>query len=494
MVKIIRCASKNEIAADFTSYFNEQIEIKKGSKIALESMSVNLQLSGLITIPANFNWYVQNAIEDPERLCSIKAANYTKDSLLSNLQNTLNTTCNWRTDISGINTEYKPFIDDNNKLNIQWLTNVQDSGSKLLTLSLYDDAIYNVVQGDIAEDDIITITEIPDEITQNIVTKEIASLNSGGISCRLLGNTTAGNQITGFVLALVKSPLAGQITDVSITNPYVFCGLLVKDTGEIEIWSSGNKKTPVQVINAQTGAGANNYTDFRIYKEGQNISIYVQRQDMPNAVQLIKLTEKIDANNIKVFGFVSFQEANTSITKLNYLASPYINSNSTGVSIIDYNYQKQDTENYITYNDVGQPAILPSLHTITFSDIVKILFGYKQNVYSQDANQGVFIGENPVVGLYYADNIIVEVPSLGLECYDSSTTGRRNILKFVPNDKENTSHKKEYVSQFPVYINIRNNTDTFINSIQVRFLDTQGIPLQIIPGAGSCEAILIIED
>lgn len=495
MVKIIRCSSKNEINADFTSYFNEQIHIKAGSKIALESMSVEIDNpAGSVTIPADFNWYVQNALEDEERICSITAGNYNQNTLISNIQNTFNTTCNWRTDISGINTEYKPFIDDNNKLNVQWLTNIQDSGSKLLTLSLYDNQIFNIIEGDIAEDDIITITDIPDEITQNIVTKEIASLNSGGISCRLLGNTTIGNETTGFVLALVKSPLAGKTYDISVTDPNVFCAILVKDTGELEIWGSGNRKTSTQIIEVQIGAGENNYTDFRIYKEGKYINVYVQRQDMQNPVQLIRLDERIDADNQKLFGIISFQEANTSITKLNFLASPYVNSNSTGISIINFNSEKQDTENYITYNDVGQPAILPTIHTITFSDTVKKLFGFKQNVYSQDANQGVFIGENPVVGLYYTDNIIVEIPSLGLECFDSSQTGRRNIIKFVPNDKANTSQKKEYVSQFPVFVNIRNNTDTFINSIQVRFLDINNIPLKVPGELGACEAVLIIDN
>jgi len=497
MVKVIRCSSKNEINADFISYFNEQIKIKPGAKIALESMSVEIDTAQDFKVPLNFNFTIQNALEDQARICTVPSGSKTQDQFLIDITNSFNTSCDWRVDISGINTEYKPFYDENNKLNIQWLTNIQDSGSKLLDLCSWNNALFTITPGDIPEDDIIELTEYPDDGSQIILVKTPASLNSGGISCRLMGNTTEGNQQTGFVLSLVDStvfPLIKKGNEIPVTNIGVKLGILVMEDGTIEVWSAGSKLPLVQPISVQTGAGNNNYTDFRIYKKGNRLIVYVQRQDMPNALDIIQTIRLPTTAGDLLFGYINFKEVGTVLTKLNYLASPYTNSNNTGLSIIKYNSEKQDIENYMTYDDVGQPALLPSTHTLTMSDTVKQYFGFKNNTYSQDAVHGVFIAEHVVIGLVYADNIIVEIPSLGLECFDSSISGRRNILKFVPNDKANTTHKKEYVSQFPVFIGIRNDKETFINSIQVRFLDTENVPLKITGTAGSCEAILIIED
>lgn len=495
MVKIIRCASTNETQADYTSYFNEQITIKPNSKIALESMSVDLSQVENVVIPQNFNWKVQNALQDEERTCSIPSGNYASQTLLQNIKLTFNTTCNWRTDASGVNTEYNPFFDEDNKLNIQWLTNVQDSGTILLNKCLYDEDVFTLVPGALAEDDTLTYsTEVEDVTNVCITTKEMASLNSGGIKCRLLGNTTAGNVTEGFIIGLIKKDLIKASYDILPDDSNVLCCVYIDETGLIQVWQNGQRLQTQADINVQSGAGANNYTDIWIYKEGKTIKVYVQRQDSVQIVQLVRTVDQITPLGNYNWGFAGFNGVGTSITKFSYLPSPYINSNATGISIIQFNSQKQDIENYINYDNLGAPNQLPTAHTVVFSDIVKKIFGFKFNTYSQDATLGVFLAENAIPQLVYANNIFVEIPSLGLECFDSIRNGRRNIIKFIPNDKANTSHRKEYVSQFPVYVSIRNDKETFINSIQVRFLDENNQPLNVTGESASCEAILIIED
>jgi len=496
MVKIIRCASTNETIADFTSYFNEQIKIKANSKIALESLSLDLSQLELIEIPDQFNWQVQNATQDDQRLCTLIANTYTSKEFITEMQLTLNTTCNWRTDASGINTEYKPFFDEENKLNIQWLTNIQDSGSSLLLKSYLEEDTFTTVAGAITEDDTITYTtEVPDTENTCIVTTEMASLNSGGIKCRLLGNTTAGNVINGFTLGLKKTT-SSNTNNILPDNVDVLCCIFVDATGLIQVWQNGVRLQTIQNINAQSGAGDDNYTDIWVYKTGiqGKIQVYVQRADSLQAIQLVRTVDQIAPAGTYNWGFAGFNAVGTSITKFSYLPSPYLNSNATGISIIEFNSQKQDLENYIQYDDVGAPNQLPTSHTLTFPDIVKRKLGFKLNTYTQEALSGNFKAELTVVELNYETDIFVEIPSLGLECFDSTIAGRRNIIKFIPNDKANISNKKEYVSQFPVYVSIRNAVDTYINSIQVRFLNPNYQPLKTTGEPNSCEAILIIED
>ncbi len=76
--------------------------------------------------------------------------------------------------------------------------------------------------------------------------------------------------------------------------------------------------------------------------------------------------------------------------------------------------------------------------------------------------------------------LVVEMPNLPLLSYDSYLHRRRPILAVIPSkDLEVNNDTITYTPNYPVFIDINNKYQELLNSIRVRLVATNNLPLKI---------------
>jgi hypothetical protein len=492
-IKYIRLANTNEVQSDFTNYISEPITVGPNAKVALDSLSILIDQSKIIFDSTDNIFNIRNSEEGQEMTVTINDGAYTNDQFLVELTRAMNSATT--SEDSQIRTEWKPVFDTNGTLKIQYLTCVDDVAEQIaMTLSEdmeQTDAGGRVVIGSIAAGG-----------AGYAFTSKVF-INAYGIC--LFPLNPIGTYCDQFAI--------GFINNIPLTNQGPFDELLPTDYHLCLYANNGNAEGQSQFLqvyyNGQKMAAQYNVliTDLIEQPIGGPpvITGYIDNGKIGfkyrgNIVyeQEYTFTEILHGAfsqyNSEDYGTELIIESGDYVMR--YTSSPYQNQTNSGVSLIKLNKDKIGYESYVQYDNVGAPAIIPTLHTITFSDKVKIMLGFSNNFYELTEIGGEFDAEATFRTFMFDSDLLVELPQMLLQSFDGTTNRRRNIIRLVPAEEITLINgRRRFVASFPIYISLASKTDQIINNLQVRVLNSNGDkPLPIIGSKSCCITLLVASD
>lgn len=492
-IKYIRLANTNETQSDFTNYISEPITVGSNAKVALDSLSILIDQSKIIFDSTDNVFQIRNSEEGLEMTVTIKDGAYTNDQFLVEFTRAMNSATT--NEDNQVRTEWKPVFGANGTLKIQYLTCIDDIGEEI-TLTLSED----MEQTTVGNRTIISCIS-PDGSAYAFTSKVF--INACGI-CRFPLNPV-GTYCDQFAVGFINNiPLNNQGPfEELLPTDFHLCLYANNGNGEgqsqfLQVYYNGQPMTtlydvlitdlieePVGGPPVLIGFIDEGYIGF---KYNENI-IYQQPYTF---------TENLHA----AFSQYSSEDFSTELiledsTDVNfsmwYTSSPYQNQTTAGVSLIKLNGDKIGYESYVQYNGLGAPAIVPTLHSITFSNTVKITLGYSNNYYELTEIGGEFDADVAFRTFMFDSDLLVELPQMLLQSFDGTTNRRRNIIRLVPAEEiALINGRRRFVAPFPIYISLASKTEQIINNLQVRVLSSNSDkPLPII-GSKSCYITLLV--
>jgi hypothetical protein len=492
-IKYIRLANTNETQSDFTNYISEPITVGPNAKVAIDSLSILIDQSKIIFDSNDNVFTIRNSEEGLQMDVTITDGSYTNDEFLIEFTRAMNSATT--DEDNQVRTEWKPVFGTNGALKIQYLTCIDDIGQEV-ALTLSEDMEQTTTGSR------ILIGSIAAGGAGYIFTKKVF-INACGV-CKFPLNPI-GTYCDQFAVGFINSiPLNNQGPfEELLPTDYHLCLYANNGVGEgqsefLQVYYNG------QPIPAQYNVLITDLIDeplggpptLEAYIDNGNIGFKYKDNiiyQQPYTFREI-LHGAFSQYNSEDFGTELILEDTTTFNySMRYTSSPYQNLTSAGVSLIKLNKDKIGYESYVQYNNVGAPAIVPTLHTITFSDRVKITLGFSNNFYQLTEIGGEFDAEATFKTFMFDSDLLVELPQMLLQSFDGTTNRRRNIIRLVPAEEITLINgRRRFVASFPIYISLASKADQIINSMQVRVLSSNSDkPLPII-GSKSCSITLLV--
>ena len=514
MVQLIRIVSDTETTTDVTNFFNESITISPNSKIALESLKI--ELSDIITVTTDNNTFDTQISTNntPNYQVTLNTGVYTQSSFVEELTRAMASSMlyTFRPRIGTaekVYTEWKPII-FNDKLVIQYATAVPDTGH------------LNNFKGDLITGKIVQIAQavqdgfyLADTYYRNdntpnqfsYISTESVGVNGAlefraTVNFNTIPNLNINAEINGIYIGLrdINAPLIPIQTPADLkysfgcfygNNP----GLNVLLVAYIDGVEYGN----IRFDNPPDLAGNRSDVSLKITLQQGNVAFWYSIEDINgNGVWYrIATNGNLESDygyDTNFIGYILMANRYNTVYNVSFTPSPYQNANSSGLSLVSLNSEIQDIESHIKYDELGQPATGPTTHTLIFSNAVKKLLGFLLNQYTVTSIANQFIAESAIDMGYYSDEIIVELPTEFVNAYEGSQHRRRNIIRYIPSDPLQLTKVGAHTFQYPLYIELGNKDKKVMNYFQVRLLDKNFNPLVISGQPSSMTVLLIIEN
>ena len=481
-VKYLRIANTNETVSDITNYVAEPITIGSNSKIALDSMSIMIDQSKVIFDSINNTFQVQNTDGGALTNAVINDGSYTNQAFTQELTRALNSTTEFEE--NEIRTEWNPIFNIDGKLNIQYLTVLDDQGNDVDIL-----LGPNMQEQEVGGGTRTLLTSINDNGGYVYMSNKFINATGTAQFPLISGATFCDKFAVGF---LNNIPSPGKLS----LNPedFYFCayantaasqfiqlffnGQIIPETNELLVSTLMNDPNII-ICSIETGNLKIYINDFLFgeipYTFTENLHGCFSQYSKNNPTKLIWYG---DGDNDDTF----------------YTPSPYQNSTSSGVSLITRNEDKIGFESYLQLNNLGAAANVPTLHSLTMSNPVRLLLGFSDNYYELTQIGGSFTAENTFNTFVFDSDLLVELPSMLLSSYDGTTNRRRNIIRVVPaSDTPLVGGRRRFTSSFPIFISLSSRYEQILNSLQFRILDSNSGKALPILGANSCYITLIVQ-
>lgn len=510
MVQLVRIVSDNETQADVTNYFNEAITIKKDSKIALESLKI--ELSDIVTVtPENDTFDTQISSLLPNYTVRILDGTYTESAFLDELTRSMNGSMDYifRPRVGTLETnftEWKPII-NNNKLVIQYATALPDTGR------------LNNFKGDLITGEIIQTEEAAvngfylgdtyhkisaDDTFSKIFTEKIGVMSALEWRATINFNTIPdllGPPVTdGIVIGLYD--LDSGVLNVDAYQDLTYCIVsspgTTDDDVEFTAFVNGIEYGSI-VINNPIVEGVRDDISIKITLQQNNVAFWISPDDVNGTGEWTQIPTNEEfstdyAHDTNFIGYIMMAEQYNTVYNVCFTPSPYQNANSSGLTIVKLNSEIQDMETHIKNDSLGQPAQIPTTHTLIFNDDVKDLLGFQLNQYTVSSISNQFLAEKALDMGFYSDEIMVELPTQFVSAYEGSQHRRRNFIRFIPSDPLQLTKVRSHTFQYPLYMDLYNKDTQIMNYFQVRLLDSNFKPLVISGEPASMTVLLIIEN
>lgn len=516
MVQLIRIVSNNETQTDITNFFNESITINPGSKIALESLKI--ELSDIITVTTDNNTFtIQVSEKEPNFTVVLTPGIYTTDNFITELKRAMSASMIYtflpRDPTKEQNfTEWQPIM-FNNKLVIQFCTALPDTGRLInwkggvgiLPIEQpLEDGYYlaDAYERTLATTDPIKyVSQRTERVGLRGPLEYRFTVNFNKTKNDSNVDAVPSNIVLGLrdsTKTTIKFPATYTIEDLKyaleITRPDIDENNFI-----IKAYIDGLLYSTEEFVNNPVN---NIYQNITLGVTVVNGKIKFQYSDVDvnaddgNWVELGAETSAVTNDydyNTTYQGYVLMGELNNSIFNVVFTPSPYQNANSSGLSLVKLNSEIQDVENHIKYDQLGQPSQTGTVHTLIFSNEVKKLLGFYLNQYTLTSIANQFLADTSLDLGYYSDEIIVELPTEFVNAFEGSQHRRRNIIRYIPSDLEQLTKVRAHTFQYPLYMDLLNKDKKVMNYFQVRVLDKYFNPLKISGTPGSMTILLIIE-
>jgi hypothetical protein len=473
-------ATGSEDTSEYESVFNEDVLVKKDSKIALQSVSINFNPDQIYLDSTNNFFFLAiagadgfgatNAAGDATSIRGqLTNGQYNATTLMSELTYQLNRTNTYilTTTQSG-RVEFNAITDTNNKVNIQLARTADD---------LNPPATDYTVNG-------ITVDTTP---AQNAFTRNAGNVgdysyaiyNPFWIRSRGSYRIRLPENRIGTIVGLVENiPDSTTVTTLPASDYY----LAVENTdGDYTVTYNGTSYIYPGLV------PANDDIIIILIGDGKyRISI----SNAGNVTTVFEEAYTTESYKKYLHGAVSILDPAGTADRFRFTPSGFQLSTIDGIHEVA-DISELTNPNYISKIGANPPGAQPRL-TLTLSNGLRDLLGYQVNTFASQKNPDSFLGVQNLDLISFPNAILVELVNVPLNSYDAVSRRRKNILGFLPGfERTSDTSNYYYVASEMVFINTKLFSDTLINSWRVRITDGDGGLLSIDPGKIAINIVVV---
>jgi len=467
-MKLIRLTTTDSKAI-FQNTFNEDIIIEPNSKIALHSLTTQVQTEQLVIDAQNNE--VEYGLGGQIRTIYLKHGIYDKtniDDFFYDFTDKLNASMDYNVSELGRQMLVSTAL---NKFTLQLKTgvimtannaNLNDPTYKFLGSKNVVSTNNYITRGDAGT---------PLSMDSFIYFKSPITKGCGSFRARIYNETTNNG---GYVMALLSEPV-NETTTVIDPSKIVFGVRFVDDTQPYKIYKNGveTPSTIIPEIGGNTGTGINDMMCINIYQGKIRAMVVNTNLDLDplrnnNGLEI----DTLDYNNSdNLFPVMVFVSNTTQIgNKIQCTSDPFYND--TNNLIIDNNdteslgavvglYKNYPATMYIAFNDIDLAKALG----FTSNRIPKSLPDKKTDL------NGVieFQAFKTISYRDLADTYLVELLNLNVNSYDSIKKQHMNLLQVIP-QFDAIRERIIYSAVYPVFLSLNNPYRINLREIRARIL------------------------
>jgi hypothetical protein len=475
-------ATGDEDLSEYECVFNEDILVKKDSKIGLQCVSINFNPNQIFIDSTNnfFNLAIGGAPTDRFGATNpagdatslrgqLTNGQYNSSSLISELTYQLNKTNNFiESTTQTARVEFNTLLDaTTNKIAIQTSRTGDDLNPARTDYT---------VSG-------ITVDTTP---AQNAFTKtggavgdySYAVYNPFWIRSRGSYRMRLPENRIGSIVGLVEEvPDSATVTSLPLTSYY----LGVENTdGDYTVTFNGTSLVIPGIVPAND--------DIIIFLIGEG-SYRIDIEEQGNTSTLFEVAYTKDTYKRYLHGAVSMLDPTATADRFRFTPSGFQLATIEGI------HEIADIREITTPNYISHIGVLPSgnpVLTLTLSNGLRDVLGFQENTYTSTLNQASFQGVQNLDLISFPNALLVELVNVPLNSYDAISRRRKNILGFLPGfEQTSDSSNYFYIASEMVFINTKLYSDTLINSWRIRITDGDGQLIRIDPGKVSINVVII---
>lgn len=476
-MKLIRLSTDDSNSL-FSASFNDIITIEPNSKICLSSLTSEESINNLIIDDTNDLVNIQ-LVGGFSKQIKLEHSQYTTDDIglfFADFSDKLNRTL--EANGKGLGYEYKVALDNAGNFSViglQSKVKVQQASWTRNSVSVSSLGVY-------------ASTEVAPTAT-NDVNMGLNNLwcNGGAVwSCRI--DTLIDESIeddSGFILGLTETP--------AVDNPAYATGIIRHGIrvgsvgGNYKYYNEGVEHATDVSINYQGAGDITNDTLQIQLTEGKYKYVIYNTTHPLGKVLFERDRAKYDTNEL--YPFIAFRGSKdkVKINSVRYTVSPH-NANTVSSDV-------SEVETGETTLSVPKATTAPTAQFIQFLSIKLAKYlGFTNQTIPNTVPPPAVVGLSAVadfqfVPTSFSDAFMVELLNLSVDSYDSSISGRRNILSVIP-QSYNEKNQIVYEAPFPIWINLLNAYKVDLREIKMRLLRNDATPLAI---KGLATAVILIK-
>ena len=476
MVKLIRLESDDNTGY-FDKHFNEDIILKKNSKIALHSISVETVYDDIIINSSN-NVIKYKIASNTERSIVLNNNTYNLTNihqLYNDIQNKLNDSL---VSDNGNNLGITWFCNDTNgKINIGYSSNLFinfDKPGQPTTISGQPEQNFvNVTRANLSQNGTQTFkSDVADTTDNNNYFFQSHPWCKGSAFFRSRVKTfvanASGNLDNGFRLCLLDiNP--NSLDGASISEDNIVASLRFNrhnETYRIKL-GSGNAETNTAVnAKAITDDVTNDMLEMICVGTRLRIRVYKDGVGAINELGNMSIPKETNGSRSDLFPVVIYYGSGTNCVTDNYRCS-------TTLPIFPH---RKANDVFLHDELLGATANYPNfviarnqIKNITFTMPAPSLYeplGFIEGVITQKASDLFLESDFTFQLTNQSDCILVETENIELQSYDSLHKGRRNILNCIALNDNQISINNEMKNL--VYIDVKNTEDRLLRNIRIQ--------------------------
>jgi len=472
-MKIIRLTTQDPLCV-WDNFFNDELTIKKDSKIALHNISVELDLdeftidaqNNLLQFDLNFAGTAQNTLRQVE----LEQGIYSRDNI-GELFDDLTVKCNSSMGIDGseLGKEWDITLGKTSKIDFQCNSGDYIKGEDPVAQAKYFQFQNCAINGGLLQRTGGTVGSGD----SNLFFKTAIGLGSSVFRIKL-NTTTVNNSTSGIFMGLTDT----FKPSTTMTSDFVKYGIRILKTGQLyyRYTVNGEENESQPLLEA---------------KVGDDVYIQISREGVKGIVNdgttiHTLFTEPYDHQSY-LYPFISMYGASTDTT---------INANTIRLTS-SYSYNKinnlqpvNSLEAFPSPFGFGtrQKIVFPNVDLATFLGFTKL----EENSFVQPTNapinkQGqkgavlnaIWTGDKNLNYLDNAPSYIVELQNLPLEFYDGQSNGLKNYLYAFPNSEGTIIQRLNYSTSYPVFLDIKSINDISLKNIKARLIHEDGTTVNV---------------
>lgn len=475
-------ATGGETSSEYECVFNEDILIKKDSKIALQSVSLNFNPNQIYVDSTNNYFFLATAPGIPGGFGIVNAltgdatsirgqltnGQYNATTLMPELTYQLNKTNTYYIPVDTAGKAEFSAILTNNKVNIQLARTSDD-----LKPAATDYAVNSITinSGGVQNAFARAVGATAGDYSYAIY-NPFWIRSRGSYRMRLPVNTI------GTIVGLVENiPDAATVSSLPMNNYY----LAIQNT-------DGKYTTRFNGANQDIPAIVPANDDIIIILIGQgNYRIDIEKAGNP--VTVFEQAYTKTTNKRYLHGALSILDPLGTADRFRFTPSGFQLATVDGVHEIA-DISELTNPNYISRIGANPSGRQPTI-TLSLSDGLRNLLGYNINTFVSVKNPDSFSSIKNLDLISFPNAILVELVNVPLNAYDAVSRRRKNILGFLPGFEQTADTSNYYyIASEMVFINTKLFSDTLINSWRVRITNGDGGVISVDPGKMSINIVV----
>ena len=474
-MKLIRLTT-DDVNANFKGLFSEDIIIPEFSKIALHSLTTQIETSQII-IDAQNNEIVFE-IAGVARTIVLSHGTYDKtniDNFFNDVSTKLNMSLGYRQ--SELAKQFQASTAQN-KFVIQLKTGTVADVVRDLVAGATNSLIGNVfVKQNLSGGG----SPVPINIQRNggtdttndsfVFIKSPITKGCGSARARIYSNTNNANG--GYIIGLLSEPVSVNTTTIDISK-IVFGVRFIDTTQPYKIIKNGVESvtTVSPIVTTQTGGASNDAITLNVYDGKIYASVVNNKPDaVPPATEGVRLNGlEIDSVNYNhqtnLYPVIVMVSGQTTLESVQVSTDPFYNfTNNVYAEPLDYGFGAipkfvaSDYNTALTFNDIDLAKILG------FKEKRIPETGFFKTVKGSTEYKAIY----PLVFRDVADTYIVILDNINTDAYDSKVGQHLNILSVIP-QFDSIRERLVYSATYPVFLSLNNPYKINLREIRARIL------------------------